>query len=42
MDVIEVAGLRKEYRRLRKDVRPFLDSVGRSIDEIVREVYGGN
>jgi DNA-binding PadR family transcriptional regulator len=33
---------RKEYRRLRKDVRPFLDSVGRSIDEIVREVYGGN
>jgi PadR family transcriptional regulator, regulatory protein PadR len=33
---------RKEYRRLRKDVRPFLDSVGRSIDEIVREVYGGD
>ena len=33
---------KKEYRRLRKDVRPFLDSVGRSIDEIVREVYGGN
>lgn len=31
---------RKEYRRLRKDVRPFLDSVGRSIGEIVREVYG--
>ena len=31
---------RKEYRRLRKDVRPFLDSVARSIDEIVREVYG--
>ena len=33
---------KKEYRRLRKDVRPFLDSVGRSIDEIVREVYGGD
>jgi PadR family transcriptional regulator, regulatory protein PadR len=33
---------RKEYRRLRKEVRPFLDSVGRSIDEIVREVYGGD
>ena len=31
---------RKEYRRLRKDVRPFLDSVERSIGEIVREVYG--
>jgi DNA-binding PadR family transcriptional regulator len=31
---------RKEYRRLRKDVRPFLDSVARSIDEIVHEVYG--
>ena len=33
---------RKEYRRLRKEVRPFLDSVGRSIDEIVLEVYGGD
>jgi PadR family transcriptional regulator PadR len=33
---------KKEYRRLRKDVRPFLDSVGRSIDEIAREVYGGD
>jgi DNA-binding PadR family transcriptional regulator len=31
---------RKEYKRLVKEVRPFLDSVGRSIDEIVREVYG--
>jgi PadR family transcriptional regulator PadR len=31
---------KREYRRLRKDVRPFLESVGRSIDEIVREVYG--
>lgn len=31
---------RKEYRRLRKEVRPFLDSVARSIDEIVHEVYG--
>jgi PadR family transcriptional regulator, regulatory protein PadR len=31
---------KKEYRRLRKEVRPFLDSVARSIDEIVHEVYG--
>jgi PadR family transcriptional regulator PadR len=31
---------RREYRRLRREVRPFLDSVGRSIDEIAREVYG--
>jgi PadR family transcriptional regulator, regulatory protein PadR len=30
----------KEYRRLVGEVRPFLDSVSRSIDEIVREVYG--
>jgi PadR family transcriptional regulator, regulatory protein PadR len=28
-----------EYRRLVAEVRPFLDSVARSIDEIVREVY---
>src|SRR3712207_1782368 len=28
-----------EYRRLVHDVRPFLDSVARSIEEIVREVY---
>jgi DNA-binding PadR family transcriptional regulator len=28
-----------EYKRLVTEVRPFLDSVGRSIDEIVREVY---
>ena len=33
---------RREYRRLRKEVRPFLESVGRSIDEIAREVYGGD
>jgi DNA-binding PadR family transcriptional regulator len=33
---------KKEYRRLRKEVRPFLESVGRSIDEIVGEVYGGD
>ena len=33
---------KKEYRRLRKDVRPFLDAVARSIDEIVGEVYGGD
>jgi PadR family transcriptional regulator, regulatory protein PadR len=31
---------RKEYRRLVKEVRPFLDSIARSIDEIVAEVYG--
>ena len=31
---------RREYRRLLEEVRPFLDSVARSIDEIVREVYG--
>ena len=30
---------RREYKRLVKDVRPFLDSIARSIDEIVREVY---
>ena len=30
----------KEHKRLLDEVRPFLDSVGRSIDEIVREVYG--
>jgi PadR family transcriptional regulator, regulatory protein PadR len=29
----------EEYRRLVGDVRPFLDSVARSIDEIVAEVY---
>ena len=29
----------KEYERLVEEVRPFLDSVSRSIDEIVREVY---
>jgi PadR family transcriptional regulator, regulatory protein PadR len=31
---------RTEYRRLVKDVRPFLDSIARSIEEIVDEVYG--
>lgn len=31
---------REEYQRLLEEVRPFLDSVARSIDEIVREVYG--
>ena len=31
---------RNEYERLVEEVRPFLDSVSRSIDEIVREVYG--
>jgi DNA-binding PadR family transcriptional regulator len=31
---------REEYESLRKDARPFLDSVKSSIDEIVREVYG--
>jgi PadR family transcriptional regulator PadR len=32
---------RDEYGRLVEEVRPFLDSVRSSIDEIVREVYGG-
>ena len=31
---------KEEYGRLREDVRPFLESTARSIDEIVREVYG--
>jgi len=31
---------RKEYERLVEEVRPFLESVSRSIEEIVREVYG--
>lgn len=31
---------RREYGRLVDEVRPFLDSVKTSIDEIVREVYG--
>jgi PadR family transcriptional regulator PadR len=31
---------RTEYGRLVEEVRPFLDSVRASIDEIVREVYG--
>jgi PadR family transcriptional regulator, regulatory protein PadR len=31
---------RAEYARLVEEVRPFLDSVSASIDEIVREVYG--
>jgi PadR family transcriptional regulator PadR len=31
---------RAEYERLLDEVRPFLDSVKASIEEIVREVYG--
>jgi DNA-binding PadR family transcriptional regulator len=31
---------RSEYARLVEDVRPFLDAVKESIDEIVQEVYG--
>jgi PadR family transcriptional regulator PadR len=31
---------RADYERLVEEVRPFLDSVRTSIDEIVREVYG--
>ena len=31
---------RAEYARLVDEVRPFLDSVKSSVDEIVREVYG--
>jgi DNA-binding PadR family transcriptional regulator len=34
------AGGEAEYGRLVEEVRPFLDSVKTSIDEIVREVYG--
>src|SRR3954470_22562046 len=34
------AGGKREYKRLVEEVRPFLDSVQSSIDEIVREVYG--
>jgi PadR family transcriptional regulator, regulatory protein PadR len=30
---------RDEYERLHEEVRPFLDSIARSIEEIVREVY---
>jgi len=30
----------QEYSRLVSEVRPFLDSVQRSIEEIVNEVYG--
>ena len=31
---------KQDYQRLVDEVRPFLDSVQSSIDEIVREVYG--
>ena len=31
---------REEYERLERDVRPFLDSIQRSIETIVDEVYG--
>jgi PadR family transcriptional regulator, regulatory protein PadR len=31
---------REEYERLRVDVRPFLESLSRSIEEIVGEVFG--
>jgi PadR family transcriptional regulator PadR len=31
---------RAEYKRLVAEVRPFLDSISKSIREIVREVYG--
>jgi PadR family transcriptional regulator len=31
---------RKEYKRLHGELRPLLDSIARSIAEIVREVYG--
>ena len=31
---------RAEYERLVREVRPFLDSIARSIDDIVGEVYG--
>jgi PadR family transcriptional regulator len=31
---------KREYKRLVTEVRPFLDSIARSIDDIVDEVYG--
>ena len=31
---------REEYERLHGEVRPFLESIARSIEAIVREVYG--
>jgi PadR family transcriptional regulator PadR len=31
---------RAEYEKLEREVRPFLESIQRSIDEIVAEVYG--
>ena len=31
---------RQEYKRLEQEVRPFLESIQRSIDEIIGEVYG--
>ena len=31
---------REEYERLEREVRPFLESIQRSIDEIIGEVYG--
>jgi PadR family transcriptional regulator, regulatory protein PadR len=34
------SGGQAEYERLVEEVRPFLDSVKSSIEEIVREVYG--
>jgi PadR family transcriptional regulator PadR len=33
---------REEYARLEREVRPFLESIQRSIEEIVREVYGAS
>jgi PadR family transcriptional regulator PadR len=32
---------REEYEQLHRDVRPFLESTARSIEGIMREVYGG-
>jgi PadR family transcriptional regulator, regulatory protein PadR len=37
---ITAAG-RKEYRRLVRELEPFLDSVIRSVTLIKREIYGG-
>jgi DNA-binding PadR family transcriptional regulator len=36
---ITAAG-RREYRKLRDEVRPFLEAVGTTVSEIEREVYG--
>jgi PadR family transcriptional regulator, regulatory protein PadR len=31
---------RREYKRLRTEIEPFLDSVARSVSQVKREIYG--